>query len=402
MTIKTNRKEVVVFVTMLLLVVSNSRLLVAKGLDSFFEYGIYFLLMCEIWWLFFRKNISPKYKSKLFSFFVMVSVFFSVGIAVQNLDIAIKLRLIATMLVISSAAIIAEDYMDSFATIRAAAYGILCGTIVTTGMSILGGLSLFAKVYEGVFDVGFTGGVQFKNFYAAFILGSFMGIYFYNKFIQKKVIDYIVMAIEIVLLIASSARGTYILFLIFLIALNYKQLKNIKKKYRAIIILFLGLVVAIVGYIVYVEVALVSSNYLYRFRGVVNYFNYVAGDWFHIIFGNAEMAWSNPALDYVTNIRSYVGWDGSYEMGFINALIKNGLIGLLGFVLIYIRIIKINMKTQEWEYKVVCISVLCVLLISSLVESFVCNIHGIFGVYCYLLMAGVCGMIRQSGYGERR
>ena len=42
------------------------------------------------------------------------------------------------------------------------------------------------------------------------------------------------------------------------------------------------------------------------------------------------------------------------------------------------------------------LTLLSVLLVSALVESFVCNIHSIFGVYCYLVMAGFCGMSRAK------
>jgi hypothetical protein len=143
-------------------------------------------------------------------------------------------------------------------------------------------------------------------------------------------------------------------------------------------------------------VVLSSSTYGYRFRGVRNYLKYAWGDWYHLIFGNAEMAWSGLGEHYVQTVQKVVGWDGTYEMGFINTLIKNGILGLIGFAWMYIYFVRVTMGSKKRWPKVINLSVLSVLLVSSLVESFVCNIHSIFGVYCYLLMAGVCGMVRPK------
>jgi hypothetical protein len=150
------------------------------------------------------------------------------------------------------------------------------------------------------------------------------------------------------------------------------------------------------GIAVYLLVVKSSSTYGYRFRGVRNYLNYAKGDWFHLIFGNAEMAWSGAGAHYVQTIQKTVGWDGTYEMGFINTLIKNGVLGLGGFAVMYVHLIRVTLKSKKSEFCRMNLTLLSVLLVSALVESFVCNIHSIFGVYCYLVMAGFCGMSRAK------
>jgi hypothetical protein len=344
--------------------------------------------------------------------FMIVSALFCVGIAVQGLSVFTRLKLMATMLAIS-AVILAEDYINSWDTLRAGAYGILCGTAVTTLLSLMAGVPVMETVYDGFLSLGFTGGVQYKNFFGAFMLGSFMSLFFYHRYHRKLLVDRIVMALELVLIFLSSARGTYIFLVVFLIAVNYDRIRAfakekgledaLKRFWQRLtkvqrVLLVGGIVVAVVagGIAVYLLVVKSSSTYGYRFRGVRNYLNYAKGDWFHLIFGNAEMAWSGAGVHYVQTIQKTVGWDGTYEMGFINTLIKNGILGLVGFAVMYVHLIRVTLKSKKSEFCRMNLTLLSVLLVSALVESFVCNIHSIFGVYCYLVMAGFCGMSRPK------
>lgn len=398
------------FLTMLLLIVSNSKWLAQLGIEAVFEYGAYFLVLSGVFLSFLFSRRSRRSVWRTLTLFGIVSVLFCVGIAVQGLPITTRLRLMATMLVIS-AAILAEDYINSLDTLRAAGYGIVCGTAVTTVMALLAGVPVMETVYDGFLSLGFTGGVQYKNFFGAFMLGSFMSLYFYHRYQRQCWLDRIVMGLELVLIFLSSARGTYIFVFVFLIVVNYERIwafarllglisawqrfwKRLSRTQRILLVCGAVVIAAAAVIAVYLFVVRSSSTYGYRFRGVRNYLKYAWGDWFHLIFGNAEMAWSGVGEHYVQTIQKTVGWDGTYEMGFINTLIKNGILGLVGFAIMYIHIFRLAMASKKRWCRLIVLSVMSVLLVSSLVESFVCNIHSIFGVYCYLVMAGVCGMSR--------
>ncbi len=402
-------KEVTVFLTMLFLIVSNSRWLADQGIESYFEYGAYFLMICGIAVSFIKTQRSSQTIIRNICVFLVVSVLFSIGIALQGMSVFDRLRLIATMLVISLTAIISEDYLNSLRNIRAAGYGIFAGLLVTTALAFIVNDLPIETVYEGLSPYGFTGGVQYKNYFAAFTLGSFMSILFYRRYCEKKRLDTVVLIIELLFILASFARGTYVFVALFLFTFYadvwsvylkqlrpYKKLIQVWRNYTdrqrkiAIGIACVAATAAVVGG-AFLLVS-ISENYAYRFHGVTNYLKFVKGDLFHLMFGNAEMAWSMPQLGYVKTIRQIVGWNGTYEMGFINTLIKNGVFGLIGFVVLFTHIIRLTRRSTNHNYRMMSYSILCVLLVSSFVESFVCNIHAIFGVYCYLMLAGINGM----------
>ena len=405
-------KNPAVFLTVMLLIVSNSNWLAKQGIESLFEFGAYFVMCSSVFFSFLCSKCSQKTLIGTIVTFIVVSVLFCAGIAVQGLSVFTRLKLMATMVAIS-AVILAEGYINSWDTLRAGAYGILCGTAVTTLISLVTGVSVMEMVHDGFMSYGFAGGVQYKNFFGAFMLGSFMSLYFYNRYHRKHLMDGIVMVLELVLIFLSSARGTYIFLVVFLIVVNCdrvwafarkKGLEAVLKRFWQRLALWQrvllagGVAVTVIAGCVMVYLLVVSSSatYGFRFRGVRNYLSYARGDWFHLLFGNAEMAWSGTGANYVETLRMTLGLDGTYEMGFINTLIKNGIVGLVGFAVMYVHLIRVTVKSKNKVFCHMNLTLLSVLLVSALVESFVCNIHSIFGVYCYLVMAGFCGMSRPK------
>lgn len=406
-------KHIAVFCSMMLLILSNCGLFATLGIQSYFEYGAYFLLLCCVMF-YFLIGKKPKISIGInLIVCAVVSLLFCVGILVQDLALSIKLRLAATMLVISFTAILGEDFINSLDTIRVAAYGIFAGTILTTLLCLLTGHPIIEFVYEGWMPYGFTGGLLYKNFYAAILLGSFIGLFFYHRYGRATAFDKNIMAVQVILILLANAKGTYIFLAVFLILANLKQIKQLIQKipmYRQVeeiwqqwdkplrkIVTIGGLVIAGLLFVwVFIMLITISENYAIRYRGVFGYLNYVKGDWFGIIFGNAGTVWGDPELDYIATLRKLIHWNTSYEVAFLNTLIKNGLLGLLGFGLMFAHIAVTAHRTGTRETKTMTYLVLIVLLISALVESFASNIHSIFGIICYLYMAGLCGMGRMA------
>lgn len=402
-----------VFLSMLLLIVSNARFLSNIGVQSLFEYGAYLILLIAVAVSLVLQKAPAKALWRDIKVFFLVSVLFSVGLAVQGLPVLTTLRLIATMLVISFVAIMGGNYLCTMGAVRSASYGIFAGTVVTTKIALISGTELLETAYEGWIPFGFTGGVLYKNFYAVFLLGSFMGLFFYYRYEKRSRFDLIMMAVQLVLILLSNARSTYLFLLLFLMIMFAPRLLRPVMKWRIVqkaigfwkackrprkIAVICGIgVLFVLGVILanYVLVT-VSATYAFRARGLGIYLNHVKGDWFHLIFGNAKLAWGDPSVDYVTALRGVLGWNTSYEIAFVNILVKNGLLGMLGFVLLFAYIGVTVWKQGDNDSRLMCFAVMAVLLLSAFVESFVSNIHGIFGVYCYLLMSGICGMSRKA------
>lgn len=394
---KINNKQLLIFITMAILCMGNSKYLIVKGINSYVEYAGYFLLMCGIAYYFLKKQNECKLRLVHIIFGVVV-ILFSIGIIVQPLSVSVKVRLVLTMITIASAAIIAENYINSFADIRAASYGVLAGMTGAMLLSVANRVSLFDNVNEGILHIGFNGGLEYKNYFAGSVLASFMGISLVYKYGQetqcnKKYKDLFILLLETVLILLSSSRGGYILFAVFLAVINFDKLRVLRRNKFLEAICFVIIILA--GIWFFYAYVLGSDTYLYRIRGVLNYFEYHKSDWFHLLFGNAEMAYEGGGMSYVDNIRATVGWNGTYEMGFINAMIKNGILGIIGYFIIFVYIIFVCIKCGSGKQRTVCFSVLVTLLVSSLVESYVCNIHTIFGIYCYMVMSGLCGMMKE-------
>lgn len=399
-----NVSNILIFITMIIMILGNSKLLVDHGIESYVEYFGYALLMLGVIYTFITSNPIKDIKKwkKTIIMILVVGFLFSFGIMIQGLSFGTKIRLVATMGVLAIIPFAADNYMNTFEKIRSASYGILAGTVITTILALIGGSKVLETSYEGVLSIGFRGGVEFKNFYAADILASFMGIFFYYRYrdsyrnIKIKRMDLIVMCIEGILIFLSSSRGGYLLFIIFLLSTLYEKCKSIEIKKLYICEIIAGILMVIGLIIAFKFILPKSSNYMYRIRGIENYFKYLKGDWFHLIFGNSQMAFGDSRYTYIVNIRRHVGWNGSYEMGFINTLIKNGILGIAGFVIIFAHYIRQIFKCSNWRLKTASLSVVSVLLFSSMVESYVCNIHAFFGVYSYLVMCGISGMIKKE------
>ncbi len=409
-------KSNLIFFTFFMLVIANSKFLINKSWNSYFEYFALGLLTLEILFYFYKGKSNNK-PTDIF-IFMIVCLLFCIGLIFQNLDIFTKLRLILTMIALAVYIILSSKYLNNYKNIRAASYGLIFGILATTTIALITGTSVLEKINDTAFSFpikyAFTGGMQFKNFLSTTILASFMGLLLYYRHEKKQNIDLLVLFFLGILEIITVSRGGYILFLLFVLLefLNnpkiYKKIppKKFSPGIKIIFSIIIIFVFIIFGSFTYKNFILKSKTYAYRIRGVENYLKFVKKDKFHLYFGYSEMAFKKDD-SYIWNIRKFLkenklnGYNGSYEMGFINTLIKNGVIGLLGFLFSYIYIIKKALSLEDKRQKILIIGIFIILLISSLVESYVCNIHQIFGIYCYLLMSGLLEIRSSKEINEK-
>ncbi len=403
-------KTSIIFFTFFMLVISNSKYLIDIKLNSYFEYFILGLLSLEIIYYFIKSN---KDKKDIYIFIVIIILFLT-GLILQNLSIIIKLRLIFTMIALTIYMFLSNNYLNSYENMKAASYGMFFGIIITTFISLITGTSLLEKVNDNILffpiKYGFNGGIEYKNMFSTTITAIFIGIFLYFNYVKKNKIDLIILIVLLILQICSASKGGYIIFGLFLILeiFNHinKKSSSIKKSFpfksKVLVIISLLIFSIFVSRIVYDKFLLKSSTYSYRIRGVDNYLRVVKNDKFHLYFGCAEKAFANNKLNYAENIRKYLmenninGDNGTYEMGYINIIIKNGLIGFIGFIIGYIWIIRKASSLSQSRERTLIIGIFIILLISSFVESYICNIHQIFGIYCYLIMMGIFDIAKHK------
>jgi hypothetical protein len=295
------------------------------------------------------------------------------------------------MLVIDSCAIISDEYMSNFIKIRSAAYGIFTAVLINILLAVLGGIRLYDVVLENSFGAyAFKGGFVNKNYFSISVFSSFVGIYVFAKFVRPILADIFVIGLNTILMCLGNTRTVFILLILFIVLINLDAIKAINKKHRIVIIILAMGIVIISSYFLYFKITENSNSYMYRVNGLIRYLNIFGNDMFHLIFGNAEMAFASKT--YVLNVRAITGWDGTQELALLNIIIKNGILGLLGYVIIIYRYLILIFKTKIWEFKIIMITIISILLISSLVENYMVNIHSIFGVFCYLFMSSICGI----------
>ena len=395
--INKGNKYYFMFMTAFLLTISDSTVFISVGINKIITFLACTFLFIQILISYLDSKHRKSAESMKGIAICLIGIFFlCLGSLLQYDSIGILLRIVFPAIILISSITISDNYENSYLAIKTFSYGIFVGIAMIFIVALLGEVPVIEKTAEGILKTGLNGGFQYKNYFAATALSGFMGLFICLLKDKKTIVDISLMIIEILMILLSGSRGTVLMLLIFVfMMLGSKHIVNFinnfrrlicNKKERIIILVSLFILLAIIAILIVSQ----SSTYSYRIRGVKNYFEFYNNDCFHLIFGNSSLVFKGESSQYVAIIRSVInGFDGSYEMGFINVIIKNGLLGLVGYILCYVYMIKkiINKKNSY-----ICISIFILLMISSLVEAYVCSIHTIFGLQCYLLINGIANI----------
>ncbi|MCI9437685.1 MAG: hypothetical protein HFH85_11035 [Lachnospiraceae bacterium] len=390
-------KNNAVFLSIFVVTLSESLFIINRGLGGFFEYIGYGILLLSVLAEFCKKTNHKEFRRKVIVF-ILLSLLMSCGFLIQDLTIRRKFVLSFTVFAICIVSTLSEKYLNSFRLIRRASYAILYAVLAATILGTVGGEKIIGDS-EGLFGFtfAFCGGIKFKNYFAADMLAVFMGIYFSYRYGEKRKIDKYLLYLSSFLIIISNSRGGWILFITFLIATRYSIIRKIKKGQRKLLIIVAGVIG--IGIFIYFfrNIAYKSGTYMYRVRGLANYIQYYQNDIFHLFFGNAETVYDKTNT-YVMTVRSIVGWDGSLEMAVLNILIKSGILGVIAYIIIYLRIGKNIITTNDWACKTGMVAVTVTMLISSLVEAYIQSVHCIFAIYGYMVISGLYDLSKRNEY----
>lgn len=396
------RSNIYIFITILLLTLSHCVAFVGTTVESIIEYSGYLFLLSGVIYSYYHlgKRYRKKNTSKIAFLLTMLML---PGIFLQNLPTTRKLTVAFTILAIIIVAIMAENYLVDYRRFRVMAYACLTGIGISMLISIGLGVPIIRYTSEPMFGMiyYFNGGIRDKNV-ATMMIAVLMSLYIcYRESGRIAKIDPIIVAIAIVVLFFANSRGAWIECAVFIVMLNYKKIEKITKRYRWFVVLLLVLVAIPIVIFFYNNFILKSETFLYRSRGLDNYLAKFGDDYFHLIFGNAELAYGS-GQDYAIAIRSVTGWNGTIENAWLNILIKSGILGIIAYIIIFVRAIYTAMKCRKALYKTIYLSVTMSLVISSFVAIYIQTIHGLFGIYCYLIMAYYSGMIRKSNYYKKQ
>lgn len=378
--------------TFFLLTLGNSSFLTVKGFSKYFEYSGYICLLAIIFFRFIFDKMLLK-KSKLLLLFFVCLFLFCIGLFANSaLDSAVRMQLVFSMVIIAAVSLLAENFFLIFDDMRYMAYGVLLGISFAFFLALLGHIPLTTLAEYGT-GFGFNGGLQHKNYYGADIVSCFIVFYLlYKKGKNNK--DKRFLFLSLCLILPSNSRASYIFLIVFVFICSIDKLKKFDRKLTFLIISVFVFSVLLFASFFYTSYALKSGSYLYRVQGLINYLNYYSNDSMHMLFGSSEMAFRDPTIDYATAVRSVIGFNGTVELSILSILIKNGIIGLCGYLLIYIRWFLIFIKS-DFTVKNYCFSVYFTLIVSAFVENYITNMHVMFGLMLYLILSCFSGFIND-------
>ncbi len=373
-------KRAALFLSFFLLVFAQSTFLETRGLASYFEYGGMAILLLGCF-LFAKKEDFSSLKKHWFVA-LLVIVFFCLGILVQDLLIGTKVRLLISMMLLAIFAFSGNAFFDRKKCFSVIGWAVFLGSCCCALFALGSGETITVPSWEGI-SLGFdlTFGMQFKNLFGYTILVSLLC--FSENYRQKKNgLDLAMAFVAFILLLLSNSRGALLLFVFFLLLefLRFAPRQKGSAKY-----IFYLLLLALGGMAAAFFFEAFSETFAYRTRGFVNYWNYTSGDFFHLLFGNAEMAFRDSGMSYSENVRSVVGWDGTVELVFLNVLIKNGLLGFLGFGIIIFRFLKKGAALPD-KPRISYFALLLPFLFSIFMEAYFANINMAYTLFNYAIL----------------
>ena len=374
MVIKKN--SIYIFIISFLLMISSSLYLSEIGINSSLLYLGYFLILLKIY-----KSLLKSKEVIYTQFFQVLLIVFllSIGILIQNLEIKQKIMLVLAYFLMASFTILGKYFLKSIDDLKIVSYAILMGYIIVCVLSLIVGTSIIASVGEGVFSFGLTGGMGHKNIVAASLLVGLISIYTYIILGKKRNFDMYLVYIYILLIFLSGSRTIWIMTIIFFIISNMYIIKNLSKLKRYIFKFIITLLSIIIISIVIKYVLLESQNYLFRLLGVISFWDLHKDDYYHLVFGFSEIVY-NSSNSYFENVWALTEGIGTFEMGFLNIIARMGIIGFVGYVVLFNIILKKAKKIENIKKRYILYGIVYTMLFSGFVELYIVSVQYVYTI----------------------
>lgn len=396
MNIKLN-KSFVFGLSLYLMVVGNGAFVIKK-FDFKIEYiGLILLIFTELLCLDF-KNLRL---SKIFKF-LLTFIFLVIGPLTLLNDLSTKISMVITSICITFLSFYSGNILYKTSNLLLAYKSLLLGCLTNIIIGFFSGtLGLKIGFDYSSFGMVFLSGFLIKNYCGGIWLVSFIIYYIYCSSMNtlNKKSNLLIFFLNTILIIISGSSGALILLFVFLFLTNLKKFISIQKKQRFITCSIL-ITCSVIGFIfIYNFILPKVPTYAYRIRGLNSIIEIFKLDSYKMAFGLSDIAYESSSLDYTINMRNYLGWDSSVEMAYSNILIKYGIFGILGFLIIFYRFFS-SVKFLDSNKKYMLLSILFVTLLSGFVETYFVSIHYVVGPVLYCLINGLIKS-KSSIIGEK-
>lgn len=370
-----------IYIAFFCITLSWSNFFINAGMQKLLEYIGLACILIGIY------DVKCKKNTKLFSEFCIVIFFFSIGLIMQDLEIAKKLNALISMFILASIAIMPCRYIGSYNNYIGIKNSILIALLISFILCLLTKKSIIMAASEGVLvRYGFTAGIEHRNYLSYMLLCVFFIEYLGLALGKKK--NYYFLLFVLLLILLTNSRSSWILIFLFFTILNLSKIRVLKSQHRLFATIII-LSVFFLGIAVFQYLKEYSWNFFYRVNGLKNYLTMYAGDIKHIFWGNLQIAYLNPSMSYDENIRNVIGMNGSVELVILNILLKNGILGFIGYYIIFQRYLKNIRRIQDDMIRQVAISATVCFVTSAFVESYVANINHLYSIFMYVFLSNI-------------
>lgn len=383
---KIKAKDILPFLGFFLITIGNGKYLGAKFGDLIEYLGIAVLLIL-CYWPSKTNHVSITETIKV----LLLTLLLSIGAFIKGAPTKACYMIALTSFALMSFALKSQSVLSTNKRIKIAANAIFSGAVFSALIgSITGTLGLTLGSDESIVGILYVSGFQVKNYCGGIWMLLFVLNYIYFKRtnrINTKRSVYTLCAISI-FLILSGSKGACVLCVLFVLGVNYNKIVSLKKEQKKVFGVIFGAILILMAIYLYNNILINIKTYAYRMRGFQNLLDYMLDDSKRLMFGISDIAYADNGNTYVNNIRSFLGWEASVEMAHVNILIKNGLLGVFPYIMIYKSYIS-EKKYLNSVDKSILLALIILMLISGFVETYIVSIHYVVGPVLYCLVNGI-------------
>lgn len=391
MRIKINKNDILPFFGFFLITIGNGKYLGGQYGDLIEYIGIAVLLFLCYW-------PSKTHRIRLREVMKVISLtaLLSMGSFIKEAPTKASYMIVMTSFSLMSFAMLSQSIISTQKKIKIAANAISLGAILSAFIGLFTGtLGVTVGSSEALVGILYLSGFQVKNYCGGIWLLLFILNHIY--FVRKGLFGWnekISLTMLFLLIILSGSKGALVLCLLWIIAINFDMILKFSKMQRKVFSVLAGSIALLMGVYIYNNILINVETYAYRMRGLSNLLDYLLKDSRNFFFGISDIAYANTGYNYTTNIRQFLGWQSSIEMAYINILIKNGFIGFVSYILIFKNFLRGCRFCTAMDKRIIN-SLIIILLISGLVETYASSIHYVVGPVIYCLIRG---LISQNRY----
>lgn len=382
---KIKEKDILPFLGFFLITIGNGEYLGAK-FGNLIEYLGLAALLLLCYWPSKTNHVSVTKTIKI----LLLTLLLSIGAFIKGAPTKACYMIALTSFALISFALKSQSVLSTNKRIKIAANAIFSGAVFSALIGLITGtLGLTLGSDESIVGILYVSGFQVKNYCGGIWLLLFILNYIYymrNGKLGHK--ERTVLAIFLLLIVLSGSKGALLLSMVWFLLINFDEILKFRRNQKRIFVFFAGIVACLIGIYIYNNILINVYTYAYRMRGLSNLVNYLLQDSRNLFFGVSDIAYANTGADYTTNMRRFLGWQSSVEMAYINILIKNGLIGYASYILIFKDFLSGCKRCTSTDQSIVK-SLVIVLLISGLTETYAVSIHYVVGLVMYCLIRGV-------------